>query len=81
MSAKRCEQLKSQLPEKSPSTKEYESMLKLIIGMASAQYNFVSDKKSPAVGQISDDLNEVGIQLHQDTIRKFLKLWSRILTY
>ena len=55
------------------STKERESLLKLVIGMAVKGYGFdPKAKKSPITNDIENDLALLGISLTHDTIRKYL---------
>ena len=56
------------------STKERETMLKLVIGMAIKGYSHdPSASKSKAPKEIADDLEALGIGLSDDTVRKYLK--------
>ncbi|MEO6561662.1 MAG: hypothetical protein ABIN99_01260 [Nitrosospira sp.] len=54
---------------------ERDSLLKLVIGMAIKGYGYdpSSTKKSTTVSEIERDLAELGIELTDDTIRKYLK--------
>lgn len=53
---------------------ERDSLLKLVIGMAIDGYGFdPSAAKSPIPKQISDALQSRGLQLTDDTVRKWLK--------
>ena len=66
--------------EKSLSTKERETALKLIIGMAVAGYKY--DPKAPrnsATTEITADLEKLGLGLDQDTVRNWLKEASWLL--
>lgn len=55
-------------------TRERESMLKLIIGLAYGGYGYVPNtKRTPTAAEISSDLAKLGLSLDQDTIRKFLR--------
>jgi len=68
------ELLNQSLSEKPLLTRERESLLKLVIGMAKAGYRY--DPNAPrndAIGDISRDLESNGVPLDQDTIRKWLK--------
>jgi hypothetical protein len=61
-------------PEEIPfHTKERESLLKLVIGMAVGGYGYDRSAKSKIPGQIASDLDELGLRLDVDTVRKFLK--------
>lgn len=56
------------------STRERESMLKLIIGMAIGGYGFdAAVKKNEATALIANDLQLNGVGLSDDTVRKYLK--------
>ena len=53
---------------------ERDSLLKLVIGMAIQGYNYdPTAKKNSAVAEIAADLSLLGLQLGDDTIRKYLK--------
>jgi len=55
-------------------TKEQETLLKLISGIAVGQYGYdPKASRSPAAKEISDDLSRVGLSLDPDTVRKWLK--------
>ena len=55
-------------------TKERESLYKLIIGMAVAGYKYdPTAARNDAVGDIYNDLEELGVAVDQDTIRKWLR--------
>lgn len=54
--------------------REKASMLKLIIGMAVRGYGYdINSQRSPIPNQISTDLELLGIPLHADTIRSYLR--------
>ena len=81
---KELEQLKKQAleppQEKALPTKERQTALKLIIGMAVEQYGYdPSQSRNDAVGNIVSDLNSLGISLDPDTVRKWLKEAADIL--
>lgn len=62
------------------SSKEKDSLLKLVIGMAVEGYKY--DPKQSRNGSITDiasDLESLGISLDQDTVRKWLKEASQLL--
>lgn len=64
----------------SPQTKEIESMLKLIIGMAVSSYGFVpNDKRGLATSKIKSALTRAGVSLDDQTILKFLRQASELL--
>ena len=59
---------------KSLGTRERETLLKLVIGMAMGGYGFnLTDRKNTAPKEIADDLAELGISITDDTVRKYLK--------
>ncbi len=61
-------------------TKERESLLKIVIGMAVAGYSFdPKSSRSPTAKEVSDDLMKLGITLSDDTIRKYLKEGADLL--
>ncbi len=56
-------------------TREKESLMKLIIGMAIDGYGYDPEaRKSPIPKELSDTLSSWGIDISDDTIRKWLKL-------
>jgi hypothetical protein len=60
--------------------KESQSLLKLVAGMAVAGYSYnPKEKRSDVTKEISDDLALRGIELHPDTVRKWLREASEIL--
>lgn len=60
--------------EKSLSTRERDTLLKLVLGMAIGGYRYDPKKaRNNAIGDIEKDLQSLGIPLDQDTIRKWLK--------
>jgi hypothetical protein len=66
--------------EKPFSLRERESLLRLVIGMATAGYKY--DGKAPrntATSEIASDLEELGIGLDVDTVRKWLREAAEIL--
>ncbi len=59
--------------EKSLGARERESLLKLVIGMAVRGYRYdPKASRSDAVSEIAGDLDEVGVRLDPDTVRKYL---------
>ena len=61
-------------PTSEIKTIEMDSLLKLIAGMAVEQYGFdPTASRSPAIQNISSDLDGLGISLDQKTIRKWVK--------
>jgi hypothetical protein len=62
------------LDEKPLHTKERESLLKMVIGMAMKGYSYdPSTARSDVPGQIVSDLAELGLKIDEGTVRKFLK--------
>lgn len=60
--------------EKPPHTKERESMLKLIAGMAAAYHGYdPAEKRSEVINAIVSDLDLKGISINRDTVKKFLR--------
>jgi len=59
---------------KTPKTKEFESILKLVAGLAYAAYRYnPSASRSDVANQIAGDLATIGLSLDEDTIRKWLR--------
>ena len=66
--------------EKPLKTKERDSLLKLVIGMATAFYGYNPDElRSKCAGEVASELERVGISLNADTIRKYLKEGAEFL--
>lgn len=60
--------------QKPLQTKERDTLLKLVIGMAIGGYGYdPKAKRSPTASEISDDLAKNGIALDTDTVRNWLK--------
>lgn len=60
-------------PNRGLSTRERTSMIKLIIGMAIRGFGYdPAASRNKAIPEIAGDLDELGIGLDEDTIRKFL---------
>ncbi len=72
---KRINQFESAGADSKPlHTKERETLLKLVLGMAVGGYGFVpGESRSPTATDITDDLVSNGISLSTDTVRKWLK--------
>ena len=69
----------AKLDEKPLHTKEKESLLKLVIGMAIKGYGYdPSAARSGVPGEIVTDLAEVGLEIDEGTVTKYLK-WGRKL--
>ena len=66
--------------EKALAAKERESLLKMVIGMATKGYRYDADaKRTDVTGEISRDLEDLGIGLDPDTVRKFLREGAALL--
>jgi len=66
--------------EKPLHTKERESLLKLVIGMATAYHGYdPSADRSEIPGQIVSELDRVGLSIDIGTVRKFLKQGLELL--
>jgi hypothetical protein len=66
--------------EKSLHTKERESLLKLVIGMAEAGYKYdPSAAKSDVPGKIVSDLLMLGLKIDVGTVRKYLEQGLELL--
>ena len=62
------------------STRERDSLLSLIIGMAVAGYAYdPSQKRSDKTAEIASDLEKAGVALDVDTVRKWLKEATQLL--
>jgi hypothetical protein len=60
--------------------KERESVLKLIIGMAVGGYGYDSKAtRSKVVTEITSDLAKAGVELSDDTVRKWIKLAEELM--
>ena len=61
-------------PEKSLTTRERDSLLKLVIGMAVGGYSYDATAfRSEHPAEIANDLAIAGVPLDVDTVRKWLK--------
>ncbi|PCJ99165.1 MAG: hypothetical protein COA45_06925 [Zetaproteobacteria bacterium] len=66
--------------EKPLHTKEKETLLKLVIGMAVAGYRYdPKAKRNEATSDIVNDLEVLGLSMNADTIRKWLKEAAELL--
>jgi hypothetical protein len=62
-------------------TRERESLLKLVIGMALAGYKYdPKAARSPVIIEIADDLAKAGVALDSDTVRKYLQEARELLS-
>lgn len=60
--------------------KERDSLLKLVIGMAMGGYSYdPRSSRSDIVGEIESDLDNLGVHLDADTIRKYLRQGAELL--
>lgn len=61
-------------------TKERDSLLKLVLGMAIEQYGYQPNAmRNEATRNIERDLEEAGFPLSEDTIRKYLRMAKRVV--
>ncbi len=68
------------LGERSFGTRERESLLKLVIGMAIKGYaHQPSAGRAPTATEIASDLAKLGLSLSDDTIRKYLREGAELL--
>jgi hypothetical protein len=75
-----AESVKNPAPEKPLKTRERDTLLKLLIGMAVKGYRYnPKASKNPAVSDIASDLEQLGIALSDDTIRKWLGEAAQLL--
>jgi hypothetical protein len=66
--------------EKSLGTRERESLLKLVIGLAIGGYGYdPKAARSDKTTEIAGDLAEQGVALDEDTVRKWLRLAAELL--
>jgi hypothetical protein len=81
--SKRIEELereKSRAETERLGTRERESLLKLIIGMARGGYGYdPSAGRSSTAKEIASDLASVGLSLDEDTVRKYLAAGKELL--
>ncbi|MEQ8964831.1 MAG: hypothetical protein RID91_03305 [Azospirillaceae bacterium] len=71
----RVQSLEARSPtEKSVSTRERASLLKLVIGIAAVGYGYdPSASRSEKIKEIAEDLASLGVPLDEDTVRKWLR--------
>jgi hypothetical protein len=73
-------QQSTQPPQKQLGTRERESLLKLVIGMAVGGYGYESTaRRSEQTTAIADDLLRAGVPLDADTVRKWLREAAELL--
>ena len=66
--------------EKGLATRERESLLRLVIGMAVGGYGFdPAATRSRLTSEIAGDLERAGLSVHPDTVRKWLKEAAELL--
>ena len=66
--------------DKPLTTRERDTLLKIIIGMAVTGYKYDPiAAKSPTPAEVSDDLSKLGIDVSDETIRKHLKKAAELL--
>lgn len=69
-----------QAESKEPTTRERNTLLKLVIGMAIKGYAFDPNaSKSAATSEIANDLAEVGVSVTDETILKYLREATRVV--
>lgn len=66
-------------PAKQANAKEIESLLKLVIAMAIKGYRFDPKKRSSIPREIVSDVEQVGLSIDEDTVRKWLKQGVELL--
>jgi hypothetical protein len=72
--------LLSPVAPKALSTKERDTLLKLVIGMAIGGYGYSpAASKNEATGEIASDLAKFGLSLDPDTVKKWLKEGAKLL--
>jgi hypothetical protein len=70
----------SKITDKPLHTKERETLLKLVIGMAVGGYRYQPwEKRNEVIPDIVNDLQLTGVSLDPDTVRKWLKIASDLL--
>jgi hypothetical protein len=70
----------SPLPEPTLTTRERETLLKLIIGMAIGGYSYdPKASKNPSITDIISDLESLGLEVSDDTLRAKLKAATMLL--
>jgi len=71
---------KPQRPNKTAETVTKTTLLKMIITMAISGYGFdIHDPKSPIPKEISDNAQEIGLSITDDTVRKWLRESAELL--
>ena len=71
---RRVAQLESDTQVKGLRTRERETLLKLLVGMAVATYKHdPTATRTSTAAAISQDLHSLGISIDEDTVRKWLK--------
>ena len=67
-------------PDRPLQTRERETLLKMIYGMARGKYNYNSSKaRNQATQQIADDCARAGVSVDPDTVRSWLRKASQEL--
>ena len=68
-------------PEKQFGTRERENLLRVVAGMGIKGYSYdVNASKNGAIKDIVNDLAELGVQLSEDSIRKYLKDGAKLIS-
>lgn len=74
------EGLRGSTKEKELSTKERNTALTIIMAMAIGGYGYdINAKKNDAIADIESDIVKIGLQLDNDTIRRWLKNGAQIV--
>jgi hypothetical protein len=61
------------------TAKEFSTLLKLVIGMAAVGYKWKSDvKRSDITPEITRDVQSLGLDIDDDTVRKWLRLAAKM---
>jgi len=67
-------------PDKPLTSREQESLLKLVVGMAVRGYGYdPKAERSPQIPEIASDLALAGISMSDDTVRKWLRAAAELL--
>lgn len=68
-------------PEKKFGARERDNLLRVVVGMGIKGYGYdVNASKNLATKEIADDLSELGVQLSEDSIRKYLKEGAKLIS-
>lgn len=68
-------------PEKKFGACERDNLLRVVAGMGIKGYRYdAKASKNPATKEIADDLAELGVQLSEDSIRKYLQEGAKLIS-